>query len=105
MDILRVDALFKKYGNFTAVDHISFTVPKGKIIGLLGPNGAGKTTTIQILLGITLADSGTIQYFGKDFTQHKQEILQKINYSSAYNMLLGHITAYENLLVYGNLYQ
>ncbi|MBV9598698.1 MAG: ATP-binding cassette domain-containing protein, partial [Chloroflexi bacterium] len=56
--VLEVDNLSKSYGSFKAVDRISFTLEKGKIVGLLGPNGAGKTTTIQMLVGITLPDGG-----------------------------------------------
>lgn len=61
--VLSVDKLVKKYGSFTAVDDISFVVPKGKVVGLLGPNGAGKTTTIQMLLGVSLQNGGKISYF------------------------------------------
>jgi len=75
--ILRVDNLVKRYGSFIAVDNISFTVPKGKVIGLLGPNGAGKTTTIQILLGITLPTSANISYFNKDFFKHQASLFAK----------------------------
>lgn len=102
--ILSVKNLTKKYGSYTAVDNISFEVPKGKIIGLLGPNGAGKTTTIQILLGITLANHGSINYFGKDFYKYRSESLQKINFTSSFNTLMGRITVLENLKVFGYLY-
>ena len=104
MHALEVQSLTKKYGSFTAVNGISFHVPKGKIIGLLGPNGAGKTTTIQMLLGLTLPTSGTISFFGKDVTEARQESLQRINFTSAFNTLQGKITAYENLMVYAGLY-
>jgi len=100
-----VSGLTRRFGDFTAVNALSFTVPKGKIIGLLGPNGAGKTTTIQMLLGITLQTSGSIEYFGKDFRNNRQESLQRINFSSAFNTLQGKITARENLMVFGSLYQ
>lgn len=102
--ILEVKNLVKYYGNFTAVKGISFAVPKGKVVGLLGPNGAGKTTTIQCLLGITLLDSGTVSYFGKDFAKNRQYCLQKINFASSFNTLLGRISVWENLLVFANLY-
>ncbi|HET9946807.1 MAG TPA: ABC transporter ATP-binding protein [Patescibacteria group bacterium] len=102
--LLEVKNLVKNYGNYRAVDGISFQVERGKAVGFLGPNGAGKTTTIQILCGITLPNGGTISYFGKDFAKHKEFCLQKINFGSAFNTLLGRITAYENLLVYANLY-
>ncbi len=103
--ILSVENLVKNYGAFRAVDGISFAIPRGKVIGFLGPNGAGKTTTIQILMGITLANGGTIQYFGQDFARHRLACLQRINFTSAFNTLLGRITVFENLLVFAGLYQ
>ncbi len=104
-NVLEVEQLVKQFGPFRAVNNISFEVPKGKIIGLLGPNGAGKTTTIQILLGITLATSGSIRYFGKDFTHNRTQCLQKINFTSAFNTLMGKISVKENLIVFAKLYQ
>lgn len=103
-NILEVRNLVKNYGKYTAVDGISFDVPKGKVIGFLGPNGAGKTTTIQVLLGITLANGGSIRYFGKEFSKNREFCLQKINYISSFNSLLGRISVYENLLVFAFLY-
>ncbi len=76
--VLEVSHLVKKYGEFTAVDGISFSVPKGKVIGFLGPNGAGKTTTIQMLLGITLPTSGDIRFFGKDFKKIANIVCKKL---------------------------
>lgn len=102
--ILEVQNLVKNYGSYAAVKGISFEVPRGKIIGLLGPNGAGKTTTIQVLLGITLHNGGTIKYFGKDFTKNRQYCLQRINFASTFNTLLGRISVYENLIVFAYLY-
>ena len=102
--IVEVKNLVKNYNSFRAVDSISLVVPRGKIIGLLGPNGAGKTTTIHMLLGITLSDGGTIKYFGKDFYKHRQECLQRINFTSAFNTLQGRISVWENLLVFAKLY-
>ena len=102
--VLEVEKLVKDYGSFRAVDGISFTLPRGKIIGFLGPNGAGKTTTIQMLLGLTLSNGGTIRYFGKDFATHQFESLQRINAASAFNTLQGRITVFENLVVFSHLY-
>lgn len=102
--VLEVENLVKDFGSFRAVDRVSFTVPKGKVVGLLGPNGAGKTTTIHILLGITSATSGNIRYFGKNFYTSKNEILQQINYASAFNTLQGRISVWENLVVFALLY-
>ncbi len=102
---LEVSNLTKLYGSFRAVDGVGFSVPKGKIVGLLGPNGAGKTTTIQMLVGITLPDGGTIRYFGQDLHRHREACLQRINFSSSYNNLQGRITVWENLIVFARLYR
>ncbi|MBI2052027.1 ABC transporter ATP-binding protein [Candidatus Roizmanbacteria bacterium] len=102
--ILSVSNLTKRFGDFTAVDNISFELKEGEILGLLGPNGAGKTTTIHILLGITSATSGKISYFDMDFFKNRQESLQRINFASSFNTLQGKITVLENLLVFARLY-
>ena len=103
--VLEVHDLTKAYGSFTAVDHVSFVLHKGKILGLLGPNGAGKTTTIQMLVGVTLPDAGTISYFGMDLHKHREACLQRINFSSSYSMLQSRISVWENLIVYARLYR
>ncbi len=105
MLILEVKDLRKSYQGEVAVDGISFTVKRGEIVGFLGPNGAGKTTTIQMLLGITTPNGGTISYFGKDFSQHREASLQRINTTSAFNTLMGRISVWENLFVFAELYQ
>src|SRR3990167_8081897 len=102
--ILQVSNLSKRFGTFTAVDNISFSLKKGEVLGLLGPNGAGKSTTIQMLLGITTQSSGAISYFGKDFDKYKRESLQRINFASSFNSLQGKISVLENLLVFALLY-
>ena len=102
--LLEVRDLVKDFGRFRAVDRVSFTVPRGKIIGLLGPNGAGKTTTIHMLLGIITPTLGRITYFGKEFFSHRQECLARINYASSFNTLQGRISVWENLLVFAKLY-
>jgi ABC-2 type transport system ATP-binding protein len=103
--VLEVENLSKNYGAFKAVDRISFSLQKGQIVGLLGPNGAGKTTTIQMLVGITLPDGGAIRYFGMDLHKHREACLQRINFSSSYNMLQNRITVWENLIVFARLYR
>ncbi len=102
--VLEVEDLTKNYGSFRAVDGVSFTLDKGQVLGLLGPNGAGKTTTIQMLVGITLPDGGAIRYFGLDLHSHREACLQRINFSSSYNMLQNRITVWENLIVFARLY-
>jgi ABC-2 type transport system ATP-binding protein len=85
--VLEVKGLVKRYGNFAAVNDIDFSINRGEIVGLLGPNGAGKSTTIQMLLGLLTPTAGRISYFGLDFTANRLDILQRINYLSAFNTL------------------
>jgi ABC-2 type transport system ATP-binding protein len=101
---LQVTNLTKQYGDYTAVDHISFQIEEGQILGLLGPNGAGKSTTIQMLLGLTEPDGGEIRYFGQNFAKNKSEVLQKINFASAYAELQARLTVRQNLRIFGMLY-
>jgi ABC-2 type transport system ATP-binding protein len=105
--VLTVKDLQKIYPSNTdhiAVDTISFELKESEILGLLGPNGSGKTTTIQMLLGTLSFSSGSITYFGKDFTQHRSEVLQRISFASAYTSLPWSLTVAENLSVFGRLY-
>jgi ABC-2 type transport system ATP-binding protein len=105
--VLNVEKLTKIFAGkkpFTAVDHITFNLKEGEILGLLGPNGAGKTTTIQMLLSVLTPTSGQINYFGQDFKTHRSEALQQIAFASAYINLPWRLTVWENLDVYGRLY-
>lgn len=102
---MKVKNLTKKFGEFTAVDDISFFLKEGEVLGLLGPNGAGKTTTIQMLLGVMESTSGDIVYFGKQFKKHREEILQLVNFSSTYISLPWHFTVLEILNIFAMLYQ
>ena len=95
--VLQVENLTKKFGKFTAVDNISFSMEKGDILGFLGPNGAGKTTTIQMLLGVLTPTSGKVNYFNKDLEKNREEILEKLNFSSTYTNLPWYLTVKENL--------
>lgn len=78
--MIEVQDLTKAYGRATAVDHISFTVNKGEILGFLGPNGAGKTTTMRILTGFMPATSGTARIAGFDVTTDSLEVRRRIGY-------------------------
>lgn len=104
-NILEVKNLTKKFGGFTAVDTISFSIGDGEILGLLGPNGAGKTTTIQMLLGLMDPTHGEIRYFGKEFKRHREEILKQINFSSTYISFPWLFTVSEILEVFARLYE
>lgn len=102
--VVDVHNLTKRFGDFTAVDGISFEIRPGEILGLLGPNGAGKTTTIQMLLGLVTPTSGSIRMFGRDLATHREEILQQVNFSSTYISMPYALTVEENLEVVGGLY-
>ena len=104
MDSLVVKDLTKQYGTFTAVDSISFNLKEGEIWGFLGPNGAGKTTTLQMLIGSLTPTSGDVQYFGKSLFKNREEILDKINYSTAYTSLPWNLSVEENLTFISHLY-
>src|SRR5574338_1117461 len=102
--VVQVRNLTKRFGEFTAVNGVSFDLRPGEILGLLGPNGAGKTTTIQMLLGLITPTSGSIHMFGRDLATHREEILQQVNFSSTYISMPYALTAEENLKVVGGLY-
>ena len=94
---IEVSDLTKKFGSFTAVDHISFGVNKGEIFGFLGPNGAGKSTTIRMLCGIIRPTSGQGLVGGFDISSQPEEIKKIIGYMSQRFTLYGDLTVRENL--------
>ena len=102
--IVQVRNLTKRFGDFTAVDGVSFEIRRGEILGLLGPNGAGKTTTIQMLLGLITPTSGEVRVFGLPFDRHREEILGRVNFSSTYVSMPQALTVEENLRVIAKLY-
>lgn len=107
--VLSVTGLTKRFhegkSDFLAVNDVSFDVKKGEIIGLLGPNGAGKTTTIQMLLNLMTPTAGEISYFGMPFTEHREEILQKINHTSGYSQMPWRLSVWENINIFAWMYQ
>lgn len=105
--VLKANELTKIYDSdptVAAVDHISFELAQGEILGFLGPNGSGKTTTIQMLLGTLSCTSGTIEYFGMNLQAHRSEVLQKVSFASTYTNMPWILTLEENLKVHGALY-
>jgi ABC-2 type transport system ATP-binding protein len=102
--ILEADRLVKRFGEFTALDGLSFTVAEGESLGLLGVNGAGKTTAMNLLLGLTTPTSGMVRMFGLDLWKHRIEILKKVNFSSAYTNLPSNLLVWQNLTVFARLY-
>ncbi len=102
--LIEVENLSKAFGDFTAVDDVSFSVKEGEIMGMLGPNGAGKTTTIHMILGLITPGAGRISIFGKSMETHREEILQQVNFTSPYVAFPFRLTVLENLKVFARLY-
>ena len=96
--------LTKRFGDFTAVDGVSFTVGRGTIFGFLGPNGAGKTTTIRMLLGLLRPTSGSATVLGFDIVKQTDEVKRRIGYMSQRFSLYDDLTVDENLNFYGRTY-
>jgi ABC-2 type transport system ATP-binding protein len=104
MNIIHVDNLTKKFGGFTAVDHLSFEVEKGEVFGFLGPNGAGKSTTIKMLITLISPTSGTAMVDGHDIVHQASEVRNTIGYVPQMISVDGTLTAYENLMLMARLY-
>lgn len=96
--------LSKHFGNFKAVDDVSFTIPKGEIFGLLGPNGAGKTTTIRMLCGILTPTHGSANVVGFNVSKEPEQVKRRIGYMSQLFSLYNDLTVSENLRFYSSIY-
>jgi len=101
---VQVKDLTRKFGDFTAVDHVSFKVKKGEIFGFLGANGAGKTTTIRMLCGLLLPTSGQATVGGFDVYSQPDLIKQNIGYMSQRFSLYEDLTVRESIEFYGGIY-
>ena len=102
--VITAQKLTKKFGDFTAVDHISFDVHKGEIFGFLGANGAGKTTAMRMLCGLSLPTSGEATVAGFDVYKENEKIKQNIGYMSQKFSLYEDLTVKENMEFYGGIY-
>lgn len=102
--VIKVRGLTKKFGDFTAVDNISFDVYKGEIFGFLGANGAGKTTAMRILCGLSKPTSGEAVIAGNDIYKHTERIKSNIGYMSQKFSLYEDLTIEENIHFFGGIY-
>ena len=101
---IRTEQLTKRFGAFTAVDHIDVAVAKGEVFGFLGANGAGKTTAIRMLCGLLIPTSGQGQVAGFDIIRESAQIRTRIGYMSQKFSLYPDISVLQNLSLYGSLY-
>lgn len=102
--MIECDGLTKRFGAFTAVDHVSFKVGKGSIFGFLGPNGSGKSTVIRMLCGILEPTEGVARIGGRDVAREGEAIKEMIGYMSQKFSLYDELTVKENLIFSGKLY-
>ena len=101
---IAVKDLTRKFGDFTAVDHITFDVNAGEVFGFLGANGAGKTTAIRMLIGLLTPTSGTARVAGHDVYAESEAIKRSIGYMSQRFSLYEDLTPRENIRLYGGIY-
>lgn len=102
--VIEVDKLTKRFGNFTAVDHISFKVHRGEIFGFLGANGAGKTTAMRMLTGLSHPTGGTARVAGFDVATRTEDVKKNIGYMSQKFSLYEDLKVWENIRLFAGIY-
>jgi len=103
-NVIHTENLTKKFGSFTAVDNISFSVEKGEIFGFLGANGAGKTTAMRMLCGLSKPTSGNGTVAGFDIEKQSEQVKKNIGYMSQKFSLYDDLKVWENLRLFGGIY-
>ena len=104
MNTIEVHNLTKKFGDFTAVDHISFEVAQGEVLGFLGANGAGKTTAMRMLCGLSKPTSGSGRVAGFDMVREPEKIKKSIGYMSQKFSLYEDLKVWENIRLFAGIY-
>jgi ABC-2 type transport system ATP-binding protein len=104
LPVIYVENLTRRFGDFVAVDHVSFEVNAGEIVGYLGPNGSGKTTTIRMLLGLLAPSEGSATVLGFDSFRQTEEVRARAGYMSQKFAIYDDLTVWENLQFYGGVY-
>ncbi len=103
-DVILARNLTKRFDGFTAVDHVSFSVKPGEVLGYLGPNGSGKTTTIRMLLGLLQPSEGEATVLGYDIARQSERVRERVGYMSQRFALYHDLTVAENLSFYAGVY-
>jgi ABC-2 type transport system ATP-binding protein len=103
-EVILARNLTKRFDGFTAVDHISFSVQAGEVVGYLGPNGSGKTTTIRMLLGLLRPSEGEASVLGYDILRQPEQLRARVGYMSQKFALYHDLTVVENLAFYAGVY-
>lgn len=104
LPVVYVDNLTRRFGDFVAVDHVSFEVNQGEVVGYLGPNGSGKTTTIRMLLGLLAPSEGQATVLGFDAFRQSEQVRAQVGYMSQKFAIYDDLTVWENLQFYGGVY-
>ncbi|OGO35516.1 MAG: ABC transporter [Chloroflexi bacterium RBG_16_57_11] len=102
--VIEADGLTRYFGEFLAVDHVSFSIQAGEVVGYLGPNGSGKTTTIRMLLGLLRPNEGKAQVLGYDIVRQSELLRTRVGYMSQRFALYHDLTVGENLAFYAGVY-
>jgi ABC-2 type transport system ATP-binding protein len=102
--VIAADRLTKIYKGVTAVDGISFALPRGSVTGLLGGNGAGKTTTIAMIMGLVMPTAGSVRVLGAAMPRERYRVLHRMNFESPYVDMPTRLTVRQNLSVFARLY-
>ncbi len=102
--MVEVEGLYKRYGDFTAVDNLDLTIGEGEVFGFVGPNGAGKTTTMKIMAGLVQADGGSVKIAGMDAINESQNIKRIIGYMPDFFGVYDNLKVMEYMEFYASIY-